>query len=483
MNKPEISATQTVEDMARSQHGAKMGAIVVVSGAEVGRVIPIRSGAAISLGRDESADVVLADPGLSRKHAQVQSVAGQYLLRDLGSRNGTFVNGERVDFAAPLAEGDRVRLGQSITLQFLLVDAAAERSLENTFEASHKTYERLVSEEKGAPAPPAVGGPIVTDPVMHAVYKEARRAAQSNLTILLLGETGAGKDVLARAIHMASPRAKKPYLAINCAAISETLLESEIFGHEKGAFTGAATSRAGLLESADGGTVFLDEIGELPLSIQVKLLRVLEDRTVLRVGGRSAKAVDVRFVAATNRDLLAEIDRNTFRRDLYYRLAGITLRVPPLRERKSDIATLAASFAEAAARSLGRKPPILSPETVGALQSHDFPGNVRELKNLMERAVVMSSASVLLPSHLGELGQKRPPSAPPVVAARAAAPAAEGAGGALKDQLDDLERTRILAALDECGGNQSRAAEKLGMSRRTLVARLSAWGMTRPRTR
>jgi transcriptional regulator with PAS, ATPase and Fis domain len=234
---------------------------------------------------------------------------------------------------------------------------------------------------------------------MVALYEQAERAARSSISVLVLGETGVGKDVLANAIHRASPRSRGPFLGLNCSAISESMLEAELFGHEKGAFTGAVQARPGLFESASGGTVFLDEIGELPLATQVKLLRVLEDRRVMRVGGRKAIDVDVRFVAATNRDLESACARGAFRSDLYYRLAGLTLTIPPLRERREEIAPLARLFAERSARQLDRATPTIPPVAVTQLESYPWPGNVRELRNAMERAVVLAF-DVILPEHL-----------------------------------------------------------------------------------
>jgi transcriptional regulator with PAS, ATPase and Fis domain len=218
--------------------------------------------------------------------------------------------------------------------------------------------------------------------------------------VLLLGETGVGKEVLAQSIHKLSPRRDAPFLALNCAALTESLLESELFGNERGAFTGAVTARPGLFESAQGGTVFLDELGELPMVIQVKLLRVLEERRVTRVGGRSPISVDVRFIAATNKDLEASIERGTFREDLYYRLAGITLTIPPLRERASEIVPLALRFLRMTAAKMGRSEPTLSPDARVAMLRYSWPGNVRELRNVIDRALVLAAGDTIELSHM-----------------------------------------------------------------------------------
>jgi DNA-binding NtrC family response regulator len=236
---------------------------------------------------------------------------------------------------------------------------------------------------------------------MRAIYEQAGRAAQSPISVLILGETGVGKEVLARAIHARSPRAKKPFMAMNLAELGEAMLEGELFGYEKGAFTGAVQSRAGLLEAANGGTVFLDEIGELPPAVQVKLLRVLEERAVRRLGERQPRSIDVRFVAATHRDLEAQIREGRFREDLYFRLNGMTLVIPPLRERRDEIEPLARSFAQAACRELNRATTsAVSDEAMTLLKQHAWPGNVRELRNVIDRAMALCTTTLVLPEHL-----------------------------------------------------------------------------------
>jgi DNA-binding NtrC family response regulator len=280
--------------------------------------------------------------------------------------------------------------------------------------------------------------------------------------VLILGETGVGKDVLARYLHHASPRAKRPFVALNCAALSETLAESELFGHEKGAFTGAQQARAGIFESASGGTVFLDEIGELPLPTQAKF-RTLESAEVKRLGSVKPIKVDVRFVSATNRDLELRATQGLFRQDLYFRVNGIALRVPPLRERKEEIGELARRFLAAAAReSKLAAVPELSPEAMRVLEAYAWPGNVRELRYVMERTLVTAGAGPVLPAHF-----------PPQISG------AESGGA----QEDPASRARVLQALEACDGNQTRAAEMLGVSRRTLINRMIEFGLPRPRKR
>ncbi len=328
--------------------------------------------------------------------------------------------------------------------------------------------------------PPAAGdrGPVLADAQMQRLYRLVERIAAGDLTVLVLGETGTGKELVAEAIHRASPRRKAPLLKLNCAALPEALLESELFGHERGAFTGAVASKPGLLESADGGTVFLDEIGDLPAAVQVKLLRVLEDRKVTRVGGLTPRAIDVRFVAATHRDLEAEVAAGRFRHDLLYRLGGLSVTVPPLRERTADIAPLVRAFAAQAAAPTGRPVPEPSPETLALLERYHWPGNVRELRNLIERAVLLASGPTLTVDHLpvdklvapiATAPTPQPPAAPPP------------GGEQLRRDLAGVERQHILDALARCGGNQTEAARLLGVSRRTLSSKLDLHGIVRPR--
>jgi DNA-binding NtrC family response regulator len=322
---------------------------------------------------------------------------------------------------------------------------------------------------------------IVRDPAMCALYEQVTRIARSTISVLLLGETGVGKEVLARAVHDRSPRARQPFLDLNCAALPPALLEGELFGHEKGAFTGANQARPGLLESADGGTVFLDEIGELAMPIQVKLLRVLEDRKVLRIGGRTPRRLDVRFVAATNRDLEAEVASGNFRQDLYFRLNGVSFVIPPLRERVAEIVPLAEQFLAAASRTLDRTAPLhLSPEALGYLERHAWTGNVRELRNVIERAAVLSSGDHIMPADLpGHIigltaHAKRAPSLTTTAEAPKDAPASP-------TPTATSERQKIVEALEQCAGNQTRAAKLLGISLRTLVNHLAKHGIRRPR--
>jgi DNA-binding NtrC family response regulator len=338
---------------------------------------------------------------------------------------------------------------------------------------------------------------------MQELYRLADIVANSEIAVLLLGETGTGKEVLAEALHRGSRRAKHPLVRVHCAALSESLLESELFGHEKGAFTGAVAAKIGLLEAGQGGTVFLDEIGELPPSIQVKLLRVLEERTVLPVGAVKHRAIDVRFIAATHRDLEREVVRGTFRRDLFFRLNGFSLVIPPLRERPLDVDAFAQLFVERfAARAGYACRPQLADDCRAALREYSWPGNVRELRNAIERAVLLCGGADITASHL-PLAKMRQPIQQAAGSPREHRPMQSvqlggggDAGGAarppdlgdlppaeLRRLAGDAERKLILDTLATCGGNQTRAAEALGIARRTLVKKLARYNVARPRKR
>ncbi|RRQ22396.1 sigma-54 interaction domain-containing protein [Thiohalobacter thiocyanaticus] len=314
-----------------------------------------------------------------------------------------------------------------------------------------------------------LGGIVGHSPAMQALYEKILRAAVSEATVLVLGESGTGKELVARALHDNSSRSSGPYIAVHCAALPENLLEAELFGHARGAFTGAATARAGRFEAAHGGTLLLDEIGEIPPSIQVKLLRVLQEREIVRLGENHARPVDVRVLAATHRDLAGMVRRGEFREDLYYRLCVLPLEVPALRERREDIAMLATRLLEEAARNYKRKPPQLAHETVLQLERSDWPGNVRQLANAIEYALVHCDGGRILPHHL-------PPDiahlAPEIPAPPHPPGTAPLTGYYRTPANDEDEWALIQQTLHETGGNKAEAARRLGMSRTTLWKRL-----------
>jgi DNA-binding NtrC family response regulator len=324
----------------------------------------------------------------------------------------------------------------------------------------------------------AVPGIKAPSPAMQRVTEMAGRAAAANINIVILGETGVGKEVMAQMLHRLSPRADRPMVSLNCAGLTESLIESELFGHERGAFTGATASRPGLLETAPGGTVFLDEIGEMPAKVQATLLRVIETREVLPVGGRKPHPIDVRFIAATNRDLENESSRGTFRQDLYFRLNGMSVTIPPLRQRRSEIPELARFFVAQACQGAGRQELPITAAAMTLLEQYSWPGNIRELKNVIERAVVLCDAAEIGPEQLPAEKVRSQPEAPSDVDTATGGP--EGDSGLTKPVLRSVERQRIIDALAACAGNQSRAARMLGMPRRTFISKLDAYGIPRP---
>jgi DNA-binding NtrC family response regulator len=321
------------------------------------------------------------------------------------------------------------------------------------------------------------GNVLFEDAAMMAIRQTVLRVAKTRVPVLVLGETGVGKDVIAAMLHELSPRANRPFLAINCASLPETLLETELFGHERGAFTGAIVAKPGLLEAAEGGTVFFDEIGDLPLALQAKLLRVFESREVTRLGALKPRNVDVRFVAATNRDLARDVSTGRFRQDLYYRMNCIGVTVPPLRERGADIVPLAKLFLESFRFRCEAADVRFSPAALSAMNAHTWPGNVRELKSAVERAAIFARGELIEPKDLGlPTARSGPAAAPPK------RPSITQGPPEIETTPDlERERERIVRALEACGGNQSRAVRLLGISRRTLVRKIAALGLPRPR--
>jgi two-component system, NtrC family, response regulator AtoC len=430
--------------------------VLLVAGEGQCAAYPMVQGKTFVVGRDPECDIALDHPKISRRHAHIH-VGDAVEVEDLGSTNGTLLSGRK------LAMRKRVTLDAGRNLQLGPFVAVLLRA----------------SGEVSAEQPLSAAIPIL-DPTPAGIPEVVTRVAMGSVSVLITGETGVGKEVLAHTIHEVSKRSGQ-FVGINCASLSEPLLESELFGHERGAFTGAAAAKPGLFEVAAGGTVFLDEIGELPMSLQAKLLRVLETRSAYRVGGVKPISLDARIIAATNRNLGEEVLSGGFRRDLYFRVNGIVLTIAPLRERRDAIPGLAR---ELLARAAGpdRKPPQLSPGALDALMRHDWPGNVRELRTVMERACLICeggevrAAHIMFdPTHGKAAGTRAQPSPapPPTPGSPPPTPGSPPAG--------DGERERIIAALSECAGNQTYAARKLGISRTTLVHKLAVHGIPRPR--
>jgi two-component system response regulator AtoC len=542
---------------------------------EAVRALALREGQSIVVGRAEPATFVINDRSLSRTHARLSLRDGGVTLEDLGSTNGSSINGARVQKVL-LNEGDVAQLGtielriatrvstssaadlgvshadfmRRLTdelqrarqfggavsvvalradehvsgwaairlavrpvdriccfaptlLVVLLLESDAQvvsawvdrlrRSSKQSWTAGAATYpalacgaEELVSRALAAlhaarsattllasPAQPEhADAPLILSPAMRRLYELVARAARTTLPVLVVGETGTGKELVAHAVHNRSSRAKAPFKALNCATIPATLIESVLFGHERGAFTGADKQVQGVFEQAHGGTVFLDEVGELSAQAQAALLRVLEQRSIVRVGGAREIEVDVRVVAATHRDLAAMVAVGTFREDLMFRLDALSLRVPPLRERQEEIVPLAELFLARARTQWGASAQRLSEDAVEALVAFGWPGNVRQLKNAIERAVTVCTGTVVELEDLPEQVWAEPGAAP--------APTGEAGQRSLPDRVRDFEVGLIRAAMAKAHGNQAQAARILGVPRRTLANKVHAYGLVEP---
>jgi transcriptional regulator with GAF, ATPase, and Fis domain len=436
-------------DLLDERDGEAPRLVATWNGGTVTRALP--ASGTLTLGRGDTVDVFIDDTSVSRNHARI-AVGERIVVEDLGSSNGTWVDGERL---APHANAE-VRPGTLIELgNVLIVIRAPGYARAKARDASDGT------------------GLVIRDPAMDRVVELVELAARSKLSVVLLGETGVGKEVIAGLLHSGSPRAAQPFLKINCATLVESLLEAELFGYERGAFTGAFQSKAGLIESADGGTFFLDEVGEIPLATQAKLLRVLESGQVTRIGGLRPRAVDVRYVAATNRDLSRMVKTGKFRQDLFFRIDGLSIHIPPLRQRTSEIGPLAEMFIGQACAEAERPVIALSDEALRKLLSHPWPGNVRELRNVIARSVLLCRSRTIGPE---DIHFESPAMSSPSAGGRS-----ERAAPRTVEATAESERERIVAALAEAGGNQTRAAKLLGISRRTLIYRLDMLGLPRPR--
>ncbi len=389
---------------------------------------PLDASRAVVVGRGDDCDLQILHPALSRRHFRLR-LEPTPSVEDLGSKHGTRVAGRELKAAtAPLPPGGIIE-AQGVTL--FVHEPEASTTVVAPNELDRERMLKLV--------------------------------AASDLSVVLFGETGVGKDVAAEQLHAASPRAKGPLIKINCAALPEQLLESELFGHEKGAFTGADRQKPGLIEAANRGTLFLDEVTELTAATQAKLLQVLETRQVRRVGAVASHPVDVRLVSATSQELTALIRAKRFRDDLYYRLNGMTLKLPPLRERLHELPVLVRNVL---ARLSPDTPVKVGPDLVARLALHRWPGNVRELKNVLHRALVLADGKPLEPKHI--VLDVPEPGEPPATTD-------------LKSTVDAFERQRVVEALEAAGGNQTKAAELLGITRRALIVRLDQYELPRPR--
>ncbi|MBA3465285.1 MAG: sigma 54-interacting transcriptional regulator [Deltaproteobacteria bacterium] len=537
---------------------------------EGSRVVDLPDGVDVTFGRSRGATINLDHEKVSRMHAKVRRTGDLIEVEDLGSRNGTRVNGEKVEGKHRLAHGDEISVGPIVAIvgassalrrpaavadpatgeqrlvaevdravryhrpvtvamirvandsvidsiaatlrpmdmiaedagdDYLVIlpelsrsegDAAIKRALDfaratNTPATSSTalcpddgtSVDVLMSQLRAglrtgrvARAETAVPtNPVVHDPAMQRVYTLVERISDTPMTVLLLGETGVGKEIVCEAIHRRSSRRDRPLIKLNCAALPETLLESELFGHERGAFTGADRRKVGFFEAADGGTLFLDEIGDMPLALQAKLLRVLERKVITRVGGTTEVATDARLIAATHRDLDADVRAGRFRQDLLFRIGGFTIAIPPLRDRPGEIVPLAEHFARTTAAEQGRATPTFTDDAREALTAYAWPGNVRELRNAVERALVLSSdviAASDLPDRMHD-------------ATHQVRPVARSSD--VRGHLAEVERAAIVAALEADSNNQTRAARRLGLSRRALIYKMEKYGLKPPPSR
>jgi len=449
--------TQVTDDGAGPKLLEHSHRLLVVDGPDRGVEVEIQA-TKLTVGSSSSNDLVLTDTTVSRRHALLAAEGERYVLRDLESTNGTVVDGTPVK-EAYLAPGARIRLGDTEIL----------------FQP-RKKWERIDVTDADH-----FGDLYGTTSAMKSVFSLLAKLAPTDLSCIIVGETGTGKELAARAIHQHSSRDGKPFIVVDCGAISENLIESELFGHERGAFTGADRQRTGAFEAADGGTVFLDEIGELPIELQPKLLRVLERKEVKRLGSTKLMEVDVRVVAATHRELPSMVKENKFREDLYYRLAEVVVELPPLRDRLGDVPVIAQ-------RILGtftNDGPVneLSEDAVASLSRRTWSGNVRELRNVLKRAVVLASGPLITSKDLSL------DASGPLKDSGALAPSS-GDGGANVEVADDLpikeardrwvapmEREYLVRVVKRCGGDLDKAADEAGIHRKSLERLLRQHGL------
>ena len=463
MNGPEDTTSQTRVSGTQVRHDDTGPVLVqhrlrlrVVDGPDKGIEKEIES-PRVGIGAAPLNDVVLTDRLVSRHHCEIVVRDTRYFLRDLGSTNGTFLNETRI-VEALLTPGARLRVGRS----------------EIVFEPK-KRWERLEESEEEQ-----FGGMVGCSPSMRSLFGLLARVARSDLSVVILGETGTGKELAARAIHDGSVRSAGPFVVVDCGAVSETLVEAEIFGHEKGAFTGADRARPGAFEAAQGGTVFLDEIGDLSLDLQPKLLRVLEQREVKRLGANMPVEVDVRIVCATHRQLGQMVEQGKFREDLYYRLAEVVVEIPPLRDRPEDIELITRRIIEQEAKNTSVVKGV-SAETLAALRSRSWPGNVRELRNVLRRAAALASSETLEPADLQVASPPRSEPPPPDIPAGGAALPPGMEQMPIKDARERwnavLEKEYLGRLMQFCRDDIERAAQIADIHYKSLRRLLRQHGM------
>ena len=451
-----------------------------------------------TLGRSSRNTIILSDDRCSRCHATVYFQDGHWFLKDMGSRNGTAVNDRLVQREVELRNGDRIRIGHE-TLFFCETQMGEQD--DNASDSTSRKYSLAVSdtlaaaishiqdqkeltahldrartENKMLRSMLEQQSEIVGDgPAIQKINFLISRVAQSKATVLIRGESGVGKELVARAIHAASPRSKTTMICLNCAALSESLLASELFGHEKGAFTGATERKIGKFEAANGGTLFLDEIAEMSTALQAKFLRVLEGQPFERVGGNKPITVDVRVIAATNRNLEEEVAEGRFRHDLFFRLHVLEILVPPLRKRPEDITTLADFFLEKFSRETNRRFRGFSPAALATLKEYRWPGNVRELKNVIERAVLLAARPEIEPEDL--LLSTIQTTGNTSLLELASGNAANGVF--VPVSLEEAEKEQIRKTLEHFNWNKSSTAKALGIERTTLDRKISRYKLVR----